>query len=187
MIRLSKSALAVGGVVLAGGLITVMNPKTVHAVAAALVEVTNTASNPVVTQGIGQQAAQIVEIGCGSIYPEIYSGCGFIPPDGLVGSGFGYTVPNGQTLVINAVDVYTGTSAGTPCTSSAVASLIIGNASDPTHPREIWLVPAGIGTAHYVYPSGIAIPAGMTLQGVQGYGSSSCILGAALHGYLTAQ
>ena len=35
MMRISKSVLAVGGVVLAGGLITVMNPKTVHAVAAA--------------------------------------------------------------------------------------------------------------------------------------------------------
>ena len=32
MIRLSKSGLAVGGVVLAGGLITFMNPRAVHAV-----------------------------------------------------------------------------------------------------------------------------------------------------------
>jgi hypothetical protein len=48
MIRLRVSALAVGGIVLAAGLLILAAPRTVHAVAAALVQVTNTASNPVV-------------------------------------------------------------------------------------------------------------------------------------------
>ena len=54
--RISKSVMAVGGVVVAAGLLTLTNPKTVHAVAAALVQVTNTASNPVVAQGIDRKS-----------------------------------------------------------------------------------------------------------------------------------
>jgi len=64
MIRLSKSVLAVGAVVLAGSLITLMNPKAVHALAAALVQVTNTASNPAVTQSVGAQAGNMVHLTC---------------------------------------------------------------------------------------------------------------------------
>jgi hypothetical protein len=36
----------------------------VHALTAALVQVTNTAANPVVTQGVGAQAAQNVYLQC---------------------------------------------------------------------------------------------------------------------------
>ena len=51
--RISKSVMAVGGVVLAAAAIGFTNPKAVRAaVVAAMVQVTNTAANPVITQSV---------------------------------------------------------------------------------------------------------------------------------------
>jgi hypothetical protein len=189
MIRLSKSVLAVGGVVLAGGLITVMNPRAVHAVSAALVQVTNTASNPVVAQGIGKQATQIVELTCGfTLVPNAPENlCSLENGDGTSGGTTFYIVPTGQSLVIDSVDITTGIQLGKPCASSAFVELSVDNpVTSQELTRESWLLPAGTATAHYVYPSGIVIPGG---TGVHGLNSlfSNCSVGAQLHGYLTTQ
>jgi hypothetical protein len=50
MNRLPKSLLSFGAVALAAGVLTLAFPHAAHAVAAALVEVTNTRSNPVPNQ-----------------------------------------------------------------------------------------------------------------------------------------
>jgi hypothetical protein len=189
MIRLSKSVLAVGGVILAAGLITVMNPRTVHAVAAVLVQVTNTASNPVVAQGIDKQATQIVELTCGyTLVPKAPDNvCSLENADGTPGGTTYYTVPNGQSLVIDSVDITTGIQAGTPCGSSAFVELSVENpATTQELAREWWLLPAGTGTAHYVYPSGIVLPGGTGVHGLNVI-FSPCTVGAQFHGYLTTQ
>jgi hypothetical protein len=187
--RISKSVMAVGGVVVAAGLLTLTNPKTVHAVAAALVQVTNTASNPVVAQGIDKQATQIVELTCGltlvSKAPQ--NVCSLENGDGSSGGTTFYTVPNGQSLVIDSVDITSGIQLGTPCMSSAFVELSVdSSATSQELVREWWLVPAGTGTAHYVYPSGIVLPGGTGLHGLNVI-ISPCTVGAQLHGYLTTQ
>jgi hypothetical protein len=155
MIRISKSVLAVGGVVLAGGLITVMNPKTVHAVAAALVQVTNTASNPVVAQGIDKQAGNMVHLNCSVILSGSLFTCTRSAADGS--TTFHYTVPEGESLVITAIDVQpTEVSVcpgnyfitlGTPEAVGVYLSVETTNAQV---------------TTHFTYPSGLVIGQGIS-------------------------
>lgn len=108
MIRISKSVLAVGGVVLASGLITVMNPKTVHAVAAALVQVTNTASNPVVNSEATISPSQIVDLNCNGGLGS----CFRVEPGGPLDQD-AYVVPANQTLVITDIEIFTSGLGGT--------------------------------------------------------------------------
>jgi hypothetical protein len=189
MIRLSKSVLAVGGVFLTAGLIAFANPKTVHAVAAALVQVSNTASNPAVVQGIGKQAAQIVEISCGDTPAAAGHGgdCTLENDFGLQGGPTFYIVPSGQTLVIDSVDITTGIGAQSPCMSPAFVQLLVVDPSAALNEssRDSWLVPGGVGTAHYVYPSGIVVAGGTYVFGLGT--TSACSVGVQLRGYLTAQ
>ena len=154
MVRLSRSVLAVGGVVLAGGLITVMNPRTVHAVAAALVQVTNTASNPVVTQSIGQQAAQSIDLEC---VPSITPGNGTCR---LVTNGFPdstpYVVPANQSLVITAVDVYTFVADneavnGLPACNAGREDTVNTSGGSPL----VWEIVNNTSPTHFTYPSGV--------------------------------
>jgi hypothetical protein len=144
MIRLSKSVLAVGGVIIAAGLITFTNPKTVHALAAALVQVTNTASNPVVTQGVVQQASQIIRLYC--VGDEL---CIDISSMGTYSI---YTVPANQYLVINSIDVVPDST----CSSRHVASL-----NTPIQFVDQFLLAANVST-HMTYPSGLVIQPGLT-------------------------
>ena len=66
MIRLPTVLLPVGVILVLGAFILTA-PRTVHAVAASLVEVTNTSSNPVVTQTTGAQVASLVHLRCHTI------------------------------------------------------------------------------------------------------------------------
>jgi hypothetical protein len=101
--QISRSTKAVCGVVLAAAVIGFTNPKAVHAVTAAFVQVTNTASNPVVTQGVGAQAGNMVHVSCTvSLNLDNYS-CTQMLADGSQVSNFG--TPNGESLVITSVDV----------------------------------------------------------------------------------
>jgi hypothetical protein len=154
MIRLSKSVLAVGGVVLAGSLITLMEPKTVHAVAAALVQVTNTAANPVVTQSIGQQAAQSVDLEC---VPSVIPGNGtcYVVTDGSRGST-PYVVPANQSLVITAVDVYTFVAVneavnGEPACNAGREDGVSSSGGAPL----VWEIVNNTSPTHFTYPSGV--------------------------------
>jgi hypothetical protein len=52
MIRLSKSVGSLGAVALVAGVFTLTVPRAAHAVAAALVQVTNTSANPVLNQDV---------------------------------------------------------------------------------------------------------------------------------------
>jgi hypothetical protein len=179
MIRVSNTAAGIGGALLAAGLLTLSNPKTVHAVAAALVQITNTSSNPVVTQGIGQQAAELVELVCNS--PGV---CNQVLPNSTIApnSGITYTVPASQSLVVTSVDVdVSSDSQLLPCDGF---SLVLFN-DRLNGQREAWNVPANIGTEQFKYSSGIVFAPGTQLtSGLISEGHScSAVLG--VHGYLT--
>jgi hypothetical protein len=174
------------------GILMLGVPRAAHAVAAALVQVTNTASNPVIAQGIGNQAAQIVQIECGyTPGTSILQACFPMPATGIepVPTPVGYTVPVGQTLVVTAVDILSGSEAGSPCMSSSLpfvfTNVSVSGSSVPVN-RNYWIVPSGAGTVHYVYPSGILFSPGTVIESVAN-GTSACTLTLDMYGYLTAQ
>jgi hypothetical protein len=195
MFRISKSTLSWAGVAVAAILFTLAVPRAAHAVAAALVQVSNTASSPVISQGIGNQAAQIVEIECGYLpLTDTDIGCAAVPATGFLKkpSTSQYTVPAGETLVVTSVDILSGSAAGSPCMSFALAdvatSVAISSSSNVEGPRKFWIVPAGAGTVHYVYPSGILFSPGTAIYDAFNSGpGSTCTITIDMHGYLTAQ
>jgi hypothetical protein len=186
--RFTKLSLFIAGAV---GILMLGVPRAAHALAAALVQVANTASNPAVTQGIGNQAAQIVEIECGYLPGGNYLiGCVAVPPIGLLVAPpqySQYTVPGSETLVVTAVDIlsFSASSIGSPCVSPAFVQLLTDN-QDDTSNRKSWIVASGAGTAHYVYPSGILFPPGTSIYSI-GEPEGTCLPTLDLHGYLTAQ
>jgi hypothetical protein len=192
MFRISKSTLSWAGVAVVAILFTLAVPRAAHAVAAALVQVTNTASSPVISQGIGNQAAQIVEILCGYVppYGNSFNPCFLMPPTGIVPSPLPpyYIVPAGQTLVVTSVDILSGVEAGSPCMSPAFPYVLTTPSNGILNSsRGAWIVPAGTGTAHYVYPSGILFAPGTAINDVFNGISTTCTLTLDMHGYLTTQ
>jgi hypothetical protein len=150
-------------VVLAGALITVMNPKTVHAVAAALVEVTNTASNPVVTQSVGQQAGQTIHLVCNAGASSSSGSC-YSYVNG-VQSSTPYAVPDNQSVVITAVDVYTfeanfETANGYPQCNAGREDALLMNGFEAA---AVWEIANSSSPTHFTYPSGVAFPPSSTL------------------------
>jgi hypothetical protein len=102
--RFTKLSLFIAGAV---GILMLGVPRAAHAVAAALVQVANTASSPVINQGIGNQAAQIVQIECTYNPGGFPTQCVAVPATGITPYAVGappYVVPAGETLVVTAVD-----------------------------------------------------------------------------------
>jgi hypothetical protein len=186
--RFTKLSLFIAGAV---GILILGVPRAAHAVVATLVQVANTSANPVVTQGIGQQVAQVVHIMCGYLpgsgigFPPYSFGCAALPPTGFLSDptqSSEYVVPTGETLVVTSVDILSGAAAGTPCMSPAFVQFVT---SVPV-PIGNWIVPAGAGMAHYVYPSGILFSAGTNIVSITNQ-VSSCTVTVDMRGYLTAQ
>jgi hypothetical protein len=183
--------MAVCGVVVAAASIGFTNPKAVHALTAALVQVTNTASNPAVTQSVGAQAGNMVHLQCEYIVNSSFQGCNYISPAGEATGP--YTVPAGVSLVLTSIDVTPG--ANTPSDCSGSLFTVIYPSSNSTATVEYYTSIARI-TAHFAYPSpsGVVFPSGTT-PGTRGIvlstsASADCMnVGAFIHlyGYLTAQ
>lgn len=184
--RISRSVMAVGGVVLAAGLIGFTNPKAVHAITAALVQVTNTASNPVVTQGTNLQASQIVYLECQNSSPYYPLACSLISMN-AAGTNPVTTfpgVPAGQSLIINSVDIE---SFGSSCSSSPgqteVSLIALADGNELVYQN--WTVPLST-QSHFVYPSGLVFPQGYTFSLSASNNSPVCTTQMYLRGYLTA-
>ncbi len=177
--RISKSVMAVGGVVVAAAMIGFTNPKAVHAVTAALVQVTNTAANPVIGQNTTEQVAQLVDVDCGvSFYPN----CAPVyPSNGTAGyPSYSYMPPANQSFVITAVDITSNQS----CSSPTSAYLYINYGANVVPGLHRWYLQAKSGTVHFSYPSGIVVSPQTYLT--TGYDSSSCLVAYFnLYGYLT--
>jgi hypothetical protein len=165
MIRPSKSVLAAVGMVLAVGFIIFTNPRAVHAVAAALVQVTNTASNPVVTQSV-EQINQV----------QVFCGVGPCKDS----SGNVYVIPSNFNLVVTAIDL---TGCASNQTTAVLQQVSPPPFSTPGFPRIPITLPATTNTTHLIYPSGIQF-SGMTTLSFSA--SPACdTAGATLYGYLS--
>jgi hypothetical protein len=175
MIHPSKSVLAVTATIVAAGLITLMSPKTVHAVAAALVEVTNTASNPVVTQSTSQQATQLVHMNCN--IPTSADARG----NGSILCGF---VPSNQSLVVSAVDIALRNDLDFCVTGRTYAeNLQVAGSGAVTYTWTLTFDGVTFGpTTHFIYPSGIVFPPNSTVEAAEGGG---CPANFEITGYLT--
>jgi hypothetical protein len=102
--KFAKSLLiGTSSVVLAGFLLTLLAPKALRAVAATLVQVANTASNPAITQDTSRQASQIVTLSCvtGGVCLQVNANSQYTV-------GAQYYVPSGQNLVITSIEYTTG-------------------------------------------------------------------------------
>jgi len=172
---LPKPVLAVGGLVLAGALVTVTIPKTVHAVAAALVQVTNTASNPVVTQSTSQQATQLIQMSCNIATS---------PDERGKGSALCGTVPSNQSLVVTAVDITLRNDLDFCVTGNTYVENLELGASEAI--AYTWTLsfngPTYGPTNHFIYPSGIVFPPSSVVNASE---SSGCPANFQLTGYLT--
>jgi hypothetical protein len=175
---LRKPVFSYGAVALATAVLSLAAPRAAHAIAATLVQVTNTPANPAISQGTEKQAAQILELSCQSYQTASYVSCLQQTADG----GVVYT-PGTQSYVITAVDLLPVDANGVPCGSAAspilTASLAVNLAT-----LYRWQVPAPPG-AHFTYPSGIVIQPGGVIA-VNLTGGGGCSVQAYLHGYLTA-
>ncbi|HSC56290.1 MAG TPA: hypothetical protein VLC51_03755 [Nitrospira sp.] len=171
--RISKSVMAVGGVVLAGMLIGFTNPKAVHAaVTALLVQVTNTATNPVVSSEVSRTAAQAVTV-CSEIradgarepLQQIIAGGGFEPDT--------YVVPDGESFVITEMDITGG--------GAAIIQLSpVTTGSTGASESQIFRTSDDTTTHQFLFPSGIVWPSGQSIPFTATQGAVFC-----LRGYLT--
>ena len=182
-----KIFVPLGGVAAAVLLLTLVMPRTVHAVAAALVQVVNTSANPVVTQETMHQASQLVSLGIG------FNGYGndfdvnllyLQRPDGTFGGP--YMVPAGQNLVVTTIRV-------NPDPSGSTSNLEVALGAGPTiaYPATttasydyLMVTPSTMTEAH---PTGTYIPSGLyPMISVRARDHKSFNVGIAVQGYLTA-
>jgi hypothetical protein len=172
MFQPPQSVLRFGAGALALGVLLLAAPRAAHGIAATLVQVTNTPANPAIAQSPDTQAAQLIEVTSGFVFPgsvaslQLFSMTKFL-------TGIPYVVPAGQNLVITAVDI---TPAG--CTNlPTVVSLRVTAAKD-------WSVGGGT-TFHFDYPSGIVIGPGLS-PNITIDAGQPCGAKVDAHGYLTS-
>lgn len=169
-----KRTLQVFTLVAAAGALGLVTPKAARAVAAALVQVTNTAANPAITQGTEKQAAQLVSLilpGNDAIGPEQITA--LVQNSSVNGpNANAFVVPAGQNFVLTEVDVsFSGTTGGTLSVSGP--AYIVEDGYFPTS-----------GYHQMQFSSGIVFPAGSSVYVGTGNGSNYSDIYA--HGYLTA-
>jgi hypothetical protein len=153
-----------------------LSPKAAHAVAAALVQVTNTIANPAITQPTVTTAAQQV-----MLTPpggEAVACCGYTSLVQAVAAGdftLPYVVPAGQNLIVTGMDATAFTGA-----SSAVS--IVANCNS-LNGLTYQILPVGV-TVQARYPA-IVIPTGCGVS-LQYLSPNNGNLTAVVFGYLTA-
>ncbi len=106
MFRPPKSVLSYGAVAVATGILMLAAPRAAHAIAATLVQVTNTAANPAITQGVEKLASQNVLLvsSAGLVLPHGSAVLQQMFPNGTVDAS-PFVVPAGQTLVVTTIDL----------------------------------------------------------------------------------
>ncbi|MGB8540931.1 MAG: hypothetical protein WCD49_04760 [Candidatus Acidiferrales bacterium] len=174
MMRSAKNVLmAVGAMVLAAMLLSVMAPKAVHAVTATMVEVVNTTSNPVPSQDIYRLPAKNVQLVCNASV----NNCAIAEQNGTFDASTPWKVPSGMDFIITDVEITTIGTGSATTSSFAVGwtppgGKLIGFA---------WQVLNNGATTEYQFTNGIVILAGSTPT--PEFGPS--VNFAAVRGYLT--
>jgi hypothetical protein len=159
-----------GSMIVVVALGIVAAPTAARAIVATLVQVTNTSSNPVMSLDITKTSSQLVSLDCQTSSGACYSNA----PSGSTGHGVAWSVPAGQTLVVTDVDIYALPGSGTIPTDFYLAG-----ACTPVCGNQAWNVPSDGMTHQILIPSGLAFPAGFTMQP---YGLGEGIV----RGYLTS-
>jgi hypothetical protein len=179
--RLVKQALAaLSIVVVVGILVALAAPKAADAVAATLVQVTNSTSSPAHSQDISTTAAQIVEVRC------LLGGCTQIFPDGTTGTFEDFNVPSNVSFVITSVDILSPAPQSYPVFVTLSQALPLQTYTN----REQWVIQTNTSTLLQFPVSGIVIaPQSALLVGFNFSNGSGLGLGnfsATLHGYFTS-
>jgi hypothetical protein len=166
-----KSVLSFAGVAAAALLLALVSPRTVHAISAELVRISNTADAPAIVENVPHLASHLIYL-IGSEQNPGNTPLAELGPDGTVITD-DYVVPAGQKLVITGIDFVNASA-----TNVADAELKNNNGGY----YGVWQV-QGLSTTEYQYPSGIVVASGTNLQ-------LSVLSGGAyvaLHGYLTTE
>ncbi len=128
-------------------LLLLATPRAVHAIAAVLVQVTNTAAAPAITQDVSKLASsQVILFAQAARSTTVRSDTNFVQVFQTSESSTPYQVPPGQKLIVTTADVI-----GVPGDSVGFFTSTFPNAS--------WS-PTLTGTNHFTYPSGIVLSAG---------------------------
>jgi hypothetical protein len=167
--------LAGGALVL--GALAIGTPKAAHAVAAAMVQIVNTAANPAITHETALQASQLIYLTT-TFATTINGDTPFQPymPGGSVGPNF--TVPAGQSLVVTAIDLTSN------CNGTTLAEL--DDSGGQYFMKSLNFSGPQYVTNHFTYPSGLVFAGGYAPSLIN-RANGNCSVGADLHGYLTAQ
>jgi hypothetical protein len=170
MIRFRKSFLSLGLLACVAALLIVSFPRAAHAVAAALVQITNTVANPAVTQDVSKRAGEIVELIC---VQQFYQTQYCYP---LVGES-PYVVPAGKSLVITTVDLYV------PAQDRIFLQTTVFPVGPGSPETTVGFYAYISGQLHYNYQSGIVVGPGSS---VQLFGATTITNIGYLYGYLTS-
>jgi hypothetical protein len=169
--------LTYGAAALAAGALILAAPRAAHAIAATLVQVTNTPASPVVAQDVSRLASQQITLATTeAVVPGINTRLSQINVNGSV-SPDSYVVPAGQTLIITSIDA-TPNAPGSGTNSVTIANL-------PGYAVETFVVTNSV-TTMLQFPTGIVFAAGETpLIGSPTF-SSGGSFSAVVRGYMTS-
>lgn len=173
---LLRAGIGVGCALVFAAVLVLAIPREVHAVAAALVQVTNTSANPAVTEDISREASQIVHLttlGKAYVANASMTQLHQYIPGGTIGPG--YVVPAGQNLVITSIEASVFT---------AGENYLNLYDSTTSGQREYWYMP-NVGLTQLQFPSGFVYPAGSSVYVYIG-GQGTTQMAVDVHGYLTA-
>jgi hypothetical protein len=175
MNHVRKLLSTLGGIFLAALLVAALAPKAARGVAAVLVQVTNTTSNPVPMIDSFKSASHLVELQCGSTLHSANT-C-----SGIVRGTFQdpFKVPAGQSLVVTSI-----VTTAIPSQLDTVQLEV--DAQDPISQSDIVLekyVLSTFTTSELQFPSGIVYRSGLTPFFVE-FGNTPVSVN--MHGYLTS-
>jgi hypothetical protein len=173
-----KILVSLGGVAALAVLFTLAAPRAVQAVAAALVQVTNTTANPAITQETRHQASQLVSMGVGfNGYGDTFAKNYMyqVLPSG--GTGGAYKVPAGQNLVITNVTI-------NPDPSYSTSNIEVMLVRDGGGSYAFWLLSPSSSTE--LHPTSTVIGGGFTpMISVRARDGKGFNVGVMVQGYLT--
>jgi hypothetical protein len=173
MIRFAKNvSMAVGVVVLAALLLSVMAPKAVHAVTATMVQVVNTVSEPVPSEDIYRLPAKNIQLSCNASV----NNCAIVEQNGTFDASTPWKVPSGMDFIVTDVEISTFGTGSTIQTNFNLEWTPPGGKTTGFG----WTVLNNGTTVEYQFTNGIVLLAGSTPTPV--FGSS--VNFAYVRGYL---